>query len=435
MLNFTAVSILKKDSARQLMLPQPVPRLSQQLFKNEIIIKIGLEEFQIPRDLFSSPGDAPNFFSLGCAHFFSTPTEVFPGLDRQTLLRPPPILPPTVPHRSGETFKELMHFMQGYPVRVRDEGHRADLLRDARYYHFKGLEQRLLPVEISYNSIRNRNEVTIRLEDIRQSGVSFRHEEQEGEGTDSSRFRQASNAGTPGSSTSMGGGAQPPTGYIQYARPFVDETPSELIIETSGESAHLDVSSMRVDFTGQTRARVASLLQVIASKLNLPATVPLGLMLLTSGGGVAAQPVSPANSGLSGETVRVLVGSDAWVEVDGRSIAWNNSDDVVVSPDRARKDTSSSAGSREPVEDGPDVQMNAVEGNTPPALLRTMLRASHGISEWILRRAQWRLRVEYAGESAKAGGAGLEVVLCAVRIEAITGERARNRTRGFLGAG
>ncbi|OCL11183.1 hypothetical protein AOQ84DRAFT_387011, partial [Glonium stellatum] len=150
-----------------------LPRLTKQLFNTDIFIRIGQRDFQIPRDLFSSPGDSPNFFSLGFAQFFSTPSEVFPGLDRQSLLRPPSILPPAVPNRSGETFAELLRLLQGYPVNIRDEAHRAELLRDARYFHLKGLEQRLIPCDISFNLARNTSEILIRLEDIRQSGVSF----------------------------------------------------------------------------------------------------------------------------------------------------------------------------------------------------------------------------------------------------------------------
>jgi hypothetical protein len=147
--------------------------LTQQLFKSEIFIQVGDRHFQIPRDIFSTPGNSPNFFSLGFAHFFSTPSEVFPGLDRQTLLRPPSILPPSIPNRSGDVFADLLRLLQGYDVNIRDAAHRAELLRDARYFHLKGLEQRLLPFEISHNMIRRRSEILLRLEDVRQSGVSF----------------------------------------------------------------------------------------------------------------------------------------------------------------------------------------------------------------------------------------------------------------------
>ncbi|TKA55084.1 hypothetical protein B0A55_12465, partial [Friedmanniomyces simplex] len=150
-----------------------LPRLTAQLFAAPIYIRIGDAEFQIPRDLFSCPGDSPNYFSLGFAIFFTTPAEVFPGLNQRTLLRPPSILPPSVPNRSARTFADLLHILKGYPVEVRSENHRTELLRDARYFHLKGLEQRLIPHTISYNLARKQSEILVRLEDIRQSGVSF----------------------------------------------------------------------------------------------------------------------------------------------------------------------------------------------------------------------------------------------------------------------
>src|SRR4051812_29548692 len=66
-----------------------VPRLMSQLYEESIFISIGQREFRIPRELFSDPGNNPNYFSLGFAVFFSTPKELFPGLSRDGLLRPP----------------------------------------------------------------------------------------------------------------------------------------------------------------------------------------------------------------------------------------------------------------------------------------------------------------------------------------------------------
>ena len=145
-----------------------LPRLTAQLFASTIYIRIGDAEFQIPRDLFNNPGDSPNYFSLGFAVFFTTPTDVFPGLTQRTLLRPPSILPPSVPNRSAKTFADLLHFLKGYPVEVRGDEHRTELLRDARYFHLKGLEQRLIPHHISYNLARKTTEILVRLEDLRQ---------------------------------------------------------------------------------------------------------------------------------------------------------------------------------------------------------------------------------------------------------------------------
>uniref|UniRef100_A0A0B7K4Y0 Potassium channel tetramerisation-type BTB domain-containing protein n=1 Tax=Bionectria ochroleuca TaxID=29856 RepID=A0A0B7K4Y0_BIOOC len=148
-----------------------LPRLISQLYDESIFISIGHREFQIPRDIFTDPGNTPNYFSLGFAAFFSRPDDLFPGLDREGLIRPPSILPPSVPNRSADTFAELLRLLRGYPVSIRDENHRAELLRDARYFHFRGLEQRLIPCSLSFNQARAKDEITLRLENVQKSGA------------------------------------------------------------------------------------------------------------------------------------------------------------------------------------------------------------------------------------------------------------------------
>jgi hypothetical protein len=369
-----------------------VPRLTQQLFKSEIFIQVGERHFRIHRDIFSTPGDLPNYFSLGFAHFFSTPTEAFPGLEGPGLLRPPSILPPAVPNRNGDIFADLLRILQGYDVHVRDEAHRKELLRDARYFHLKGVEQKLIPCHISYNRFRDRSEIVMRLEDLRQSGVSvtpdadFPASARDG--------MSASKPATPHST--YGAGNEEPTGFVWYQRPFVDEVSRELIIEIDdAETTQIDVASMRATFHGQTKARITSLFQVIANKMNLPATLPLGLMLMQSGGGVAAQPISPANSGISGDRVSVRITKDAHVELDGEVLHWSSEDE------------------------------NEAEDNQLPRLKGDVeLESSH---EWIVQRGLWRLRVQSAEHTGRT-----EVVMCVVKMEACTDERARNGTRGFL---
>lgn len=107
-------------------------------------------------------------------------------------------------------------------------------------------------------------------------------------------------------------------GTVRYSRPYVDDDSYELVLETSDQTTTLDFEEMRIAFSGQTKARVASLLQVIVNKMGLPATQPLGLMLMTTGGGLAAQPASPSLSGLSGEHVRVRFDESTHIELDGR---------------------------------------------------------------------------------------------------------------------
>lgn len=436
-----------------------MPRLTKQLFQTDIFIRIGGTPFQIPRDLFSSPGDSPNYFSLGFAQFFSTPSEVFPGLDRNALLRPPSISPPIVPNRSGETFSELVKLLQGYNVEIRNEEHRSQLLRDARYFHLKGLEQRLIPCDISYNLKRNQSEILIRLEDIRQSGVSFSPDGQSSNTASvAGSTAPSAAAASPGPSISKPASPAPSLGLnqgkagtVSYARPYADDHANSniLILEISASETttlHFPTNppmapksrtepltlDLRATFNGSTLARITSLFGVIASRMGLPATQPLGLMLLQSGGGVAAQPVSPANSGVSERRVRVRIPSDCYMEIDNspvelgidsesgrlgikRTVVERRIKKPRISQDRYGSD--SGVGESEWIWGG-GLQ------DTP-----VFKDGEEQEQEWIIKKAHWRLRVEpMDGE-----GGRMQVILCGVRIEGFSLEKSRNKSRGFLG--
>lgn len=405
-----------------------LPRLTKQLFNTDIFIRIGGTPFQIPRDLFSSPGDSPNYFSLGFAQFFSTPSDSFPGLDRNALLRPPSISPPQAPNKNGETFAELIRILQGYNIEIRNDEHRSQLLRDARYFHLKGLEQTLIPCELSYNLKRQQSEILIRLEDIRQSGVSFSADKVPSD-SDSASQSGTPNAPSPAPSLTSISPSSARPGFVSYARPYTDDHAQThiLILEVSAKetttlylpfsapqsSSQTPSLKLRATFHNSTLARITSLFSVIASKMGLPATQPLGLMFLQTGSGVAAQPVSPANSGVSERRVRVRLDGDCALMVDGASA------EVAVD------ERSGSVGIRRTGEK----QVNG----------EWLWRSTSGDDgdegdeeiEWIIKRAQWRLRVEpveYEGERR------MQVVLCGVKIEAFTRERRRNVERGFLGS-
>lgn len=431
-----------------------VPRLTKQLFNTDIFIRIGGTPFQIPRDLFSAPGDSPNYFSLGFAQFFSTPSEVFPGLDRNSLLRPPSISPPSVPSRSGETFGELIQLLQGYNVDIRNEEHRSRLLRDARYFHLKGLEQRLIPCETSFNLARQQHEILVRLVDIRQSGISFSPDKALNDSDSGSVSGGQSIVVSPGplpNSTAAspapsiaGSSSASRAGYVSYARPYTDDHAhtNVLILEiSSAESTtlYLPLSApktssgspelnLRTTFHNSTLARVTSLFSVIASKMGLPATQPLGLMYLQTGSGVAAQPVSPANSGVSERRVRVRLDGECALQVDGvpaelsidkesKRIGIRRCSDGVQEPYRSQTESEWLWGG---------ARYEAHHGK---------LRADDDEPEmeWTVKRAHWRIRVEPV--ESDGDGRRMQVVLCGVKIEAFTAERTRNSARGFLGSG
>ncbi|KAF1364519.1 hypothetical protein EJ07DRAFT_172541 [Lizonia empirigonia] len=353
-----------------------LPRLTKQLFKSDIFVSIGGTPFRIPRSTFSAPGDSPNYFSLGFAQWFTTPMEAFPGLDRAALLRPPSILPPSVPNKSGEIFSELMKLLQGYDIEIRSEVHRSQLLKDARYFHLKGLEQRLIPCEISHNLKRNRSEILIRLEDIRQSGISFSPDTPP----------QLPNADTT-----------PTPGHITYARPYTDDATAShtLILETSTPESttfHLPAPSppgsphtsltAHATFHADTQRRITALLSVIASKLGLPPPPP-------STTPTSADPSPSSTSSSSSSTVAIRLDPTTALTLDGARIE-------LPLP----------------------LPLPPTHAATPPP--------------WIVRRAQWRVRVEAMPEGK---GAGMQVVFCAVKVDAFTREEVRNGERRFLGGG
>ncbi|KAL2179740.1 uncharacterized protein P884DRAFT_327590 [Thermothelomyces heterothallicus CBS 202.75] len=369
-----------------------LPKLVSQLYEESIFTTIGGVQFRIPRDLFSDPGNSPNFFTLGFAAFFSPPGgEVFPGLDREGLLRPPSIAPPSVEGRSPEIFAELLHLLRGYPIEIRSEQHRAQLLRDCRYFNLKGLEQKLIPHAVSFNLARGRSEIVLRLGDILKSGISV--------------------AGEPTP-------ADPLAGWVNYARPYVDERPYELVLEIGGESTRLrlvpgqaagcgagsgTVVEAKAEFFGEMRARVTKLLEVIATKLNLPSAAQPGL--LTAPGRSTAS-LSPGNTPPGEDLVKVILDSDTSVVLDGKPWA--------------------------PVaEEGEDLSW--MTGNADTALMprkrRRVDEQGGDAEEWIVKTGQWRLKIQ----GSRNGRAAVECCFVAVKLDAYSSERARNAQRPFLG--
>lgn len=399
--------------------------------------------FQIPRDLFSAPGDSPNYFSLGFAQFFSTPSDSFPGLDRNALLRPPSISPPAAPSRDGATFGELIKILQGYNVDIKSEEHRSRLLRDARYFHLKGLEQRLIPCQVSYNLKRQQSEILLRLDDIRQSGVSFTPDKTMGSDTASpsgvpsgiqsstALSPRASKGTSPDPSIASSSSATKP-GYVSYARPYTDDhsRTNILILEISSQetttlflpffASHASKTAnptlnLRATFHNSTLARITSLFSVVASKMGLPPTQPLGLMYLQTGSGVAAQPVSPANSGVSERRVRVRLDSSCALTLNGSPADLEIDHDTNRIGIRRSRDGAWLWGGAKV-----ETQLNLMRADEEDQEV-----------EWVINRAHWRLRVE---PIEMDGEKRMQVVLCGVKLEAFTVERTRNAERGFLGS-
>jgi hypothetical protein len=278
-----------------------VPRLTSQLFTSPIYTTIGSVPFQIPRDIFSaSPGNEPNYFTLGFQIFFTTPSDAFPGLSQRTLLRPPSLLPPSVPNRDAEVFADLLRMLKGYEIEIRSDEHRRNLLRDARYFNFRGLEQRLIRHRISYNSRKEIEEIDVRLEDIRQSGITF--------------VADKDTVASKGQSIARG--------EVFYARPYVDDEPRGLILEigdADGAEVLLDVGGRigGVGFERQTAARMRRLAGIINDMIGLP-------------------PLETRSDKAVGDGVRTTfglrceIGSDADVVIDGQRRKISCEDDEAT---------------------------------------------------------------------------------------------------------
>ncbi|KAL8365504.1 hypothetical protein RB595_004358 [Gaeumannomyces hyphopodioides] len=397
-----------------------LPKLISQLYEESIFMSIGHREFQIPRDLFQDPGNSPNFFTLGFAIFFSSPDDLFPGLDRKDLIRPPSIMPPSVPQRSADTFQEILHLLRGYPVNIRDDSHRQELLRDCRYFNFRGLEQRLIPHAISHNQARGRDEIVLRIEDILKSGISISPEPYP---------------------------ADPLAAWINYARPYVGDKPSELVLEISGESTRLHLPAGAIGIAGSAtdpaalvilahaeffrdvKTRIARLFEVISTKLNLPLmTQPHGL--LTAKGSASSQPPTPGNTPISDDLVRVVIEPDTAITLDGRpytahrdALDHHFQASATISADYGAVPMSNSAGG------------GGVDSPTFASPMRKRRRVGSGPSvglsggdEWVVRTGQWRLRIQ----SSRTGKSPVECVLVAVKLDAFSSEHSRNAQRGFL---
>ncbi|KAI8625811.1 hypothetical protein F5Y19DRAFT_238825 [Xylariaceae sp. FL1651] len=376
-----------------------LPKLMSRLYEESIFISIGHREFQIPRDMFAGPGNSPNFFSLGFGLFFSSPKDLYPGLDRNDLIRPPSIMPPSVPNRSADTFAELLHLLRGYPIHIRDEEHRTSLLQDCRYFNFKALEQKLLPHHISYNQIRGKHEILMRIEDIFKSGISV--------------VSDSFPAGL------VNNGMELLSGWVNYMRPFEDDKQRELILEIGGEATKLHLNMMRAEFFGQVKTRIARLFEVIATKLNLPTTQPLGLLMAS--GGADSQPATPGNTPLSEDLVRISIDPEAHIVLNGKPYV----NDTDVEELTAAMSTSSS------VRNGTEQEspISSVAHSLGPSRKRRRIDESGQVAEeWVVRTGQWRLRLQ----SSRSSKSPVECVLVAVKIDAHSNEHARSAQRGFL---
>lgn len=309
-----------------------------------------------------------------------------------------------------------------------------ELLRDCRYFNLRGLEQKLIPHSICFNALRKRTEITIRLEDIRPSGIVI----------------------SPTLSVADSGMF---AGLLLYSRPFVDEHSHELIIDIGDSQTTVDPRTMFAEFHGDDKTRLSSLLKVVANKLNVPYDSPPSITGIEPGS--LGQSISQLESLTEGK-IRIRIDSDTYVTLDGQ---YYPSVDIIHRPGegcRHRKDVTfesqsesqseaqlpeeltanyredeTGPGGRFDENDRVSVGMEGAPffgGDIPPSG-SSLGVASQGSpqagvsSQWIVSKGQWRLWVQPTIELLQVR---LEVALIAVRIDALSGEKLWNGRRSFL---
>lgn len=197
---------------------------------------------------------------------------------------------------------------------------------------------------------------------------------------------------------------------------------------------------------------MASFFQCIANKLGLPVghERALGLVMMAQSGGgggiaggAAGSPMSPGDTPLSEDRVKISIGPDCHVRLDGEEhwdhegLQAHESYDNRLDAESAFGPAGSEAGRGTP---SPGLGWQGVRAASGGGFLgvgqagsrKRQKRKASGDEggEWIVKRGQWRVRVQTT--QGIDGRAGYEVILVAVKFDALSSEHGRNSQRSFL---
>ena len=116
-------------------------KLQKLLTEQDLFASVGDQSFKIPKSLLQNEGNSPNYFTMNSERLFFDNVAV---IERNNMLRPPPQRPPIVAGRSPQLFADLLEFLRGNTLIIKSEEHRQLLQKEARYYRFLELEQRMV---------------------------------------------------------------------------------------------------------------------------------------------------------------------------------------------------------------------------------------------------------------------------------------------------
>ncbi|GME89289.1 unnamed protein product [Ambrosiozyma monospora] len=143
-------------------------KLKELVLKYDIFANIGGKCFRISKELLTSEGNYPNYFSFT---FNSIMKEHDQVKELQGLIRPPNVSPYTSA-RSSALFQDLLDKLQGKSVIIRNDEHRRNLIEECRYYKFMALEQEFIKCKISVNPFTKDEEIVMNYRDVVTSKVS-----------------------------------------------------------------------------------------------------------------------------------------------------------------------------------------------------------------------------------------------------------------------
>ncbi len=292
-----------------------------------------------------------------------------------------------MPNRSADIFADLVHLLRGYPLHIRDEEHRQALLRDCRYFQFRGLEQQLIPHDIHYNHVRETTELLIRMEDVQTSALSVSTAEKEGSTI---------------------------AGYAHYQRPFVDQVPQELLLEIGHGHPIVSPRALKFRFNSKSTPETRFLLAVWNKAVTWLASEP-GWADVSSSIKAQGPPDGSKNSG--GRTpITVYFHPDAHITLNGRKFTEHHDDPLCDCCPAEPPELS---------ESGTLLSDKIVSLGDECAPTWTGFQPE----EWHITKGQWRIRVE-----AKKMYPVMNIALVAVKLDAHTEDGAHNARRSFLGA-
>lgn len=140
-----------------------LPQLRQLILNSDYYYaNIGGESIKVSKKLLSGRGNTPNFFTVANDSLYKDISDIITDMN---WIRPPPQAAPSL-NRSPILFKELVHMLQGAEPEIRSPEHRRSLIKEAKYYRFNALAEKLQNIIEVYNPFTGAQEIAVSLDSI-----------------------------------------------------------------------------------------------------------------------------------------------------------------------------------------------------------------------------------------------------------------------------